>query len=214
MLPVINTYSYPPDTEGQSLAGTFYLDIGTGRCEWSEEMFQIHGYVPGEVVPTLDLLLAHKHPQDREPIRRIIADLSSRGGRQAMFHRVIDSRGKEHHVLTAVETCEDSGRITGMRGFTVDLSRTVESANRHAADEAIRGTYASREVIEQAKGIIMGLRGGTPEQAFSILAARSQNVNIKLAALAGQLVEAAGQGRAREVLAGWPERKRQLDRTP
>ena len=101
-----------------------------------------------------------------------------------------------------------------MRGFTVDLSRTVESANRRAADEAIRGIYASREVIEQAKGIVMGLRGGTPEEAFSILAARSQNSNIKLATLAAQLVVAAGQGKAREVLGGWQARKRQLDRTP
>jgi PAS domain S-box-containing protein len=214
MLPGINTYSYPPDADGQSLAGTFHLDVATGRFEWSEEVFQIHGYSPGEVVPTLDLLLAHKHPQDREHIRRIIADICSRGGRQAMFHRMIDSRGREHHVFTAAEACEDAGRITGMRGFIVDLSRTVESANRQAAEQAIRGTYASREIIEQAKGIIMGLRGGTPEQAFSLLAARSQNANIKLATLAAQLVEAAGRGSAREVLAGWSERKRLLDRTP
>lgn len=214
MLPGIITYSYPPDADGQSLAGTFYLDVATGRFEWSEEVFQIHGYSPGEVVPTLDLLLAHKHPQDREHIRRIIADLCSRGGRRAMFHRIIDSRGREHHVFTAAEACEDSGRITGMRGFTVDLSRTVESANRHAADQAIRGMYASREIIEQAKGIIMGLRGGTPEQAFSLLAGRSQNANIKLATLAAQLVDAAGRGSAREELAGWSERKRLLDRTP
>ena len=214
MLPGINTYSYPPDAEGQNLAGTFYLDVATGRIEWSEELFQIHGYSPGEVVPTLDLLLAHKHPQDREHIRRIFADLCTGGGRQTIFHRVIDSRGRQHQVLTAVEACEDSGRITGIRGFTVDLSRSVESANRRAADEAIRGTYESREVIEQAKGIIMGLRGGTPEQAFSFLAARSQDANIKLATLAAQLVVAAGQGKAREVLGGWQARKRQLDRTP
>jgi PAS domain S-box-containing protein len=213
MLPGIKTYAYPPEAAGQSLAGTFYLDVATGRIEWSEELFQIHGYSPGEVVPTFDLLLAHKHPQDREHIRRIFADLCSRGGRQTMFHRVIDSRGRQHQVLTVAEACEDSGRITGMRGVTVDLSRAVESANRNAADEAIRGTYASREAIEQAKGIIMGLRGGTPEQAFSILAVRSQNSNIKLATLAAQLVEAAGQGKAREVLGGWQARMRQLDRT-
>jgi PAS domain S-box-containing protein len=214
MLPGINTYSYPPDADGHCPAGTFYLDVATGRCEWSEELFRIHGYSPGEVVPTLDLLLAHKHPQDREPIRRIISDLCSRGGQQAIFHRVIDSHGREHHVLTSAETCGDAGKVTGMRGFTVDLSRTVESENRHAAEEAIRGTYVSREAIEQAKGIIMVLRGGTAEQAFSILSGRSQNSNVKLATLAAQLVAAAAQGRARELLAGWAVRPRQLDRTP
>lgn len=214
MLRGINAYSYPP-SDGQCLAGTFYLDVATGRFEWSEEMFQIHGYSPGEVVPTLDLLLAHKHPQDREPIRQIIADLCSQGGQQAIFHRVIDSLGREHRVLTAAETCGEAGRITAVHGFTVDLSRTVESENRHAADEAIRGTYASREIIEQAKGIIMALRGGTPEQAFSILSGRSQNSNVKLAVVAAQLVEAATLGKAAEVLAQWAHRRtRQLDPTP
>lgn len=213
MLRGITTYSYPPEASGQCLAGTFYLDIATGRCEWSEEMFQIHGYSPGEVVPTLDLLLAHKHPQDREPIRRIVAELCTRGGRQASFHRLTDSRGREHRVLTVAETIGEAGNITALHGFTVDLSRPLQTENRQAADEAIRGMYASREVIEQAKGVIMGLRGGTPDQAFSVLSGRSQNSNVKLAVVAAQLVEAATLGKAAEILSEWT-RTRQLDPAP
>lgn len=214
MLRGINTYSYPPEASVHCLAGTFYLEVATGRCEWSEEMFEIHGYSPGEVVPTLDLLLAHKHPQDREPIRRIVADLCLQGGQQAIFHRLIDSSGREHRVLTAAEASGEAGNVTALHGFTVDLSRTVESENRHAADEAIRGAYASREVIEQAKGIIMALRGGTPDQAFSILSGRSQNSNVKLATVAAHLVEAATLGKAAQVLSEWACRTRQLDPTP
>lgn len=142
MLRGINTYSYPPEADGLCLAGTFYLDVFTGCCQWSEELFQIHGYSPGEVVPTLELLLAHKHPQDREPIRRIIADLCSRGGQRAIFHRVIDSGGREHQV-TSAEACGEAWNITGIHGFTVDLSRPLESENRSAAAPQTR-LFAAR----------------------------------------------------------------------
>lgn len=60
----------------------------------------------------------------------------------------------------------------------------------------------------------MALRGGTPEQAFSILSGRSQNSNVKLSTVAAQLVEAATLGKAAEVLSQWARRTRQLDLTP
>ena len=125
---------------------------------------------------------------------------------------MIDSHGREHHVFTAAEACGDSGKVAGLRGFTVDVSRAVDAASRHAAAEAIRGTYASREVIEQAKGVLMGLLGVTAVEAFGILSARSQNFNVKLATVAAQLVEAAVNGNARATLCDWGQLPGQLDR--
>ncbi len=49
----------------------------------------------------------------------------------------------------------------------------------------------NRAVIEQAKGIIMGDRRCTPEQAFAILAKLSQDTNRKLRDVAAALVENA-----------------------
>jgi ANTAR domain-containing protein/PAS domain-containing protein len=214
MLRGIGTYSFPLKAGEECPAGTFLLDLASGRFEWSEEVFHIHGYAPGEVVPTLELLMAHKHPQDRAPIRRMIAELSSNGGQRAIFHRLIDSKGQERRVFTAAEAClDDSGNVTALRGFTVDLSRTVAMETRHAAAEAIRATYASREVIEQAKGIIMGFQGVTADQAFRVLATRSQHTNVKLATVAVQLVQAATRGKAPEAISCWEARTEQLDPT-
>lgn len=214
MLPGIAAYSFPLGAGSECMAGTFFHDLASDRCEWSEEMFHIYGYAPGEVVPTVDLFLAHKHPQDREAIRRLIAELRSGGGQRAMFHRMKDSKGRERRVFTAAEACLDgSGTVIAIRGFTIDLSRSVESETRAAAAEAIRATYASREVIEQAKGIIMGFRAVTAAEAFRFLAARSQNTNVKLATVASQLVEAASQGQAVEVLSLWAPQTEQLDPT-
>lgn len=190
MLRGIGTYSFPLKAGEECPAGTFLLDLASGRFEWSEEVFHIHGYTPGEVVPTLELLMAHKHPQDREPIRRMIAELSSNGGQRAIFHRVIDSKGRERRVFTAAEAClDDTGKVTALRGFTVDLSRTVALETRHAAAEAIRATYASREVIEQAKGIIMAERRIDADAAFEYLVDISQRANVKLRDVAHRLVD-------------------------
>ncbi|MET8359772.1 GAF and ANTAR domain-containing protein [Micromonospora sp. NPDC005171] len=49
----------------------------------------------------------------------------------------------------------------------------------------------SRAVIEQAKGIIMGERRCTPDEAFAVLAKVSQDSNRKLREVAAALVERA-----------------------
>jgi AmiR/NasT family two-component response regulator len=49
----------------------------------------------------------------------------------------------------------------------------------------------NRAVIEQAKGIIMGDRRCTPDQAFAILTKLSQDSNRKLRDVATALVEKA-----------------------
>jgi len=47
---------------------------------------------------------------------------------------------------------------------------------------------ASRAVIEQAKGVLMGRHGVDEKQAFELLRGQSQRLNVKLRALAAQLV--------------------------
>jgi AmiR/NasT family two-component response regulator len=49
----------------------------------------------------------------------------------------------------------------------------------------------NRAVIEQAKGIIMGQRRCTPDQAFAVLTKLSQDSNRKLRDVASALVENA-----------------------
>jgi AmiR/NasT family two-component response regulator len=49
----------------------------------------------------------------------------------------------------------------------------------------------TRPVIEQAKGILVGVRCATPEQAYEELRHVSQAHNVKLNALAAALVESS-----------------------
>ncbi|WP_035858744.1 ANTAR domain-containing protein, partial [Kitasatospora cheerisanensis] len=57
--------------------------------------------------------------------------------------------------------------------------------------EGLRSAMRTRAVIEQAKGLLVGRLGCTPEQAFEELSRRSQQENRKLTRVAADLVATA-----------------------
>lgn len=200
----LKTYSFPLGAGKECPSGTFRLDLASGRCDWSDGLFAIHGYARGEVVPTEALIMAHKHPDDREPVLELLNEIRSSGGQGALFHRIIDCQGREHRVLTlARAAAEGQGPVTAIQGVVMDLTRTVAAEAAREAAAAVAGAYANKATIEQAKGIIMGRLDVQACDAFNILAARSQHTNTKLAAVAAELVASAGQGRLRTTLQHW-----------
>jgi hypothetical protein len=94
VLSKFDTYLFPLAEGQKRLAGTFSLDVSSETMEWSKELYAIHGSAPGEVVATLALWMSHKHPDDREPIRKILVGVLRTGGQAAVLHRVIDSMAK------------------------------------------------------------------------------------------------------------------------
>ena len=96
-------------------------------------------------MPTLELFMAHKHPLDREPVRALWENLLDGGGQGALLHRVIDVRGKERRVFSAVQAIADpSGRVGYVRGFMVDVTQSLRIESQHAAEEAIGGPTDTR----------------------------------------------------------------------
>jgi len=76
----------------------------------------------------------------------------------------------------------------------------VALANAHLYDttanlaQQMQAAMDSRAVIEQAKGIIMGDRRCTADEAFAILTRLSQDSNRKLRDIAAALVDRAAEG--------------------
>lgn len=80
-----------------------------------------------------------------------------------------------------------SVRITSDPAFVDPAYEFSEQLNR---------ALATRPVIEQAKGVIVGATHCTADEAFTQLVAASQNHNVKLSALAGAVVALASGERA------------------
>lgn len=186
------------------LAGTFRYEAKSGKLHWSEEIYLIHGYGLGEIVPTIELLLSHKHPDDRKRSREILAELGSDGGCFCSYDRLIDARLREHRVLTAGKAVLDhSGNLSRIDGFVIDLTRTLQRETERVAREAVVGANATRGTIEQAKGILMGALHIGSDAAFRLLVTYSQHTNTKLAGTAGELVDLANSTNDPAVLDGF-----------
>lgn len=52
--------------------GRFSYLLDGDRWQWSDAVARMHGYAPGTVEPTTDLLLQHKHPEDREHVAAVL----------------------------------------------------------------------------------------------------------------------------------------------
>jgi GAF domain-containing protein len=67
-------------------------------------------------------------------------------------------------------------------GAAIGAARSIETAELRAAN--LERALLSRDVIGQAKGMLMAQRGIDAEAAFEVLRAASQQLNIKLALIA------------------------------
>ncbi|MET4589401.1 PAS and ANTAR domain-containing protein [Arthrobacter sp. 754] len=178
--------------DGQCLAGTFKVDVPAMTVEWSDGMYQVHGYKRGEVVPTLDLLLSHKHADDRQHCQDIVTKILQSGGYFSMYHRIVDARGNTRHVLTSGDAIKDEdGRVTALEGIMLDLSSTLRRETEQIAREAVVAATATRSIIDQARGILMGRLLIGSEAAFQLLVTHSSHRNLKLAVVAAEILRLA-----------------------
>lgn len=178
-----------PSSVGPAQVGAFTLWFARQRWEWSAPVYRMHGYAPGEVEPTTELVLAHKHPDDRDVVAELIQRALTHGESFSSRHRVIDTAGCERTVMVVAErVLDESGVAVGTSGYYIDLTETLGAAERAALDEAVPEIVEFRAVIEQAKGVLMRMYGINADQAFKVLSWRSQETNTKLRDIAAQVI--------------------------
>ena len=165
----------------------FYFD--DGRWEWSPQVEKMHGYLPGSVTPTTEIVLSHKHPDDYRQIADTL-DLI-RQTRQAFSsrHRIIDVGGRVHHVVVVGDLLREiDGTVIGTHGYYVDVTPS-EREHQDQVTAAVTIITEQRAGIEQAKGMLMLIYGMDDSAAFELLKWRSQETNVKLKLLARQLAD-------------------------
>lgn len=189
-----------PSTNGDGVGSeppADYLNIGTfrfwfvgQRWEWSDEVARMHGYKPGEVEPTTQLLLSHKHPDDRAHVQELLDYALQSEGSFSSRHRFLDTAGIVHDaIVVADRMLDESGAVLGTEGYYIDLTDTLDETRQEVLDEALPDLFESRAAIEQAKGVLMSVYRVSAQQAFGVLQWRSQETNVKLRALAKQLLD-------------------------
>lgn len=163
----------------------FYFD--DQRWEWSEQVQRLHGYEPGTVTPTTELVLSHKHPDDREQVAATIDGITSTRGALSSRHRIIDVNGVVHWVvIIGDQFFDDDGAVIGTFGFYLDTT-PAERLREDMVSARVGEIAESRAPIEQAKGMLMLVYDLDDDAAFDLLKWLSQQHNIKLRLLAEQI---------------------------
>ena len=177
-----------PDRGALQLIGEYRSYFDEERWEWSEEVQRLHGYDPGAVRPTTELVLSHKHPEDYAQVAATLDDVRRTHKPFSTRHRIITVQGDTRDVVVIGERLhDDDGDVIGTQGFYIDVTPTAQQL-RSGVTEAFAEFSEIRAAIEQAKGVLMYVYRITADAAFELLVWRSQNSNVKVRALADQVI--------------------------
>ncbi|MGW8565005.1 PAS and ANTAR domain-containing protein [Isoptericola sp. NPDC055881] len=174
--------------------GRYRHDLATGRWWWSDETYRIHGFEPGDVVPTTELILAHKHPDDRDRVSQVLHQACVTGEPFSSVHRIMDAHGDERTLAVVGEgRTDDAGAVTELVGFFTDVTPAVARIADARATASIRASAANRATIEQAKAIVMCAVRTDIEGAFGWLRQASNHANVPLREVSARVVELAAR---------------------
>jgi hypothetical protein len=170
---------------------SFTYWVGDARWEWSDEVYALHGFLHGDVVPTTELLLAHSHPDDREMLAAFLTALRTTTDEPLVCrYRITDAAQKQRTVVVFANAAPTvNGGGGAVEGVFADVTKQVRDDVQEVARVSIDSAAASRSVIEEAKGVLMGRYGLCPDEAFNVLKVLSSHTNCKVRALAAQLID-------------------------
>jgi len=171
--------------------GWFRFYFADERWEWSPQVQRMHGYEVGTVEPTTELVLSHKHPDDKGQVAATLEEIRRTEQAFSTRHRIVDVAGRVHHVVVVGDRLyDDQGAVIGTHGFYVDVSPMMDESGdtvQERVTEAVAEIAESRGAIEQAKGMLMLVYRINADSAFELIRWRSQETNIKLRVLAEQI---------------------------
>ncbi|MBV9092121.1 MAG: ANTAR domain-containing protein [Mycobacteriaceae bacterium] len=168
--------------------GWFQFYFADERWEWSPQVQRMHGYEPGEVQPTTEIVLSHKHPDDYRQVAATLEQIRRTAQAFSTRHRIVDVQGNVHHVVVVGDRLyDDGGGVIGTHGFYVDVTPMMDQNRQLMVTEAVAEIAESRGVIEQAKGMLMLVYRIDADTAFELLRWRSQETNVKLRMLAERI---------------------------
>lgn len=176
---------------------SFTYRVREVRWDWSEGIYALHGFTRGDVVPTTELLLAHTHPADRESVAAFLgAVCTARDEPLVCRYRILDAAQKQRTVVVFANTITSAdGGLSAVEGVFADVTKQVRDDVQEVARVAIDSAAASRSVIDEAKGVLMGRYGLGRDEAFNVLKVLSSHTNRKVRTLAAQLIDLLTQER-------------------
>jgi len=175
--------------------GRFVYDVVADKWSWDDDVFRIHGHLPGSFEPTTDLILRSKHEADRDRVQAELAAAMRSGVPFSIYFRIQNADGELRRVVLVGEGRRDGdGAVTELRGYYLDLTPDFEAETEREANLAVAASAESRAAIEQAKGALMLAYGLDADAAFAMLRWWSRGRGVKVRDIADGLLALVAEG--------------------
>ena len=107
--------------EANALIGSYSLSLQTGEMEYSDNLYRLLGYEPGEFIPSFEKYVSFIHPDDKEQVMKDGNETFETKKLVEHVHRVITKDGKIKHFRS-------SGKFFG-EGETISMIGTVQDVS-------------------------------------------------------------------------------------
>lgn len=128
--------------------GNWNLDVLTGKMEWSDEKYRIHGYEPQEIPVDMDFCLRSIHPDDVESVRSALTGSIATGLPMKAIYRIRRPSGDIRHLKCNAEPLLNTdGSIATLIGTVMDITELEH------ARSALRETEERWQLALESTGL-------------------------------------------------------------
>ncbi|HYO60561.1 MAG TPA: ATP-binding protein [Actinomycetota bacterium] len=130
--------------EAQRIArfGSWQWEIVPNRLTWSDQMYRMLGFEPGEFVPTGDVYSEHVHPEDRTLVNEKSDEALEHGTPLDYEHRFIRRDGSTVIVHTRGRVIRDES------GSPIRMIGTLQDVTEQREQEALRERFIANAAHE------------------------------------------------------------------
>ena len=138
--------------EAQKIArmGNFRITNSGRNIDWSDQVFDILGYKPDEIVPSMELFRAHIFPEDKQNVLDAIEHTYESNDLTELEFRVLRANGKVGYLSMRAKSLHKDDILLGIEGILQDIS------DRKTVEEKLENSLALMDsVLESPKGIMV-----------------------------------------------------------
>jgi PAS domain S-box-containing protein len=136
--------------------GTWKLDLESGKTVWSDGMYRILGLPPSSDELTEEAVFEHVHPEDRERIERLIADVAERP-------ELVPEEGIEHTVRM-LRTDGSVRELRALGRFECDedgparwIGTVQDVTEQRLSERELRAHYAVSQALREWESFELGV---------------------------------------------------------
>jgi PAS domain S-box-containing protein len=138
--------------------GTWEWSPATKELLWSDNLFRLFGLEPGPLAPSPEAVIAEVHPNDRERVGKVVADMAAGGEVTPVDYRIVRPDGELRHLHATVSLLDDSGGERHLIGSVQDVTSERRGARHLQAHAAVSEVLDRWEAFEPGtEALLSGL---------------------------------------------------------